>query len=31
MNGQKDWAALLGRILLAGIFVISGFGKITGF
>jgi putative oxidoreductase len=31
MNGTKDWAALLGRILLAGIFVISGFGKITGF
>lgn len=31
MNGQKDWAALLGRILLAAIFVISGFGKITGF
>jgi putative oxidoreductase len=31
MNGHKDWAALLGRILLAGIFVISGFGKITGF
>jgi putative oxidoreductase len=31
MNGQKDWAALLGRILLAGIFVISGFGKIIGF
>jgi len=31
MNRQKDWAALLGRILLAGIFVISGFQKITGF
>jgi len=31
MNGQKDWAALLGRILLAVMFVISGFGKITGF
>ena len=31
MNAQKDWAALLGRILLAGIFVISGFQKITGF
>jgi putative oxidoreductase len=31
MNGQRDWAALLGRILLAGIFVISGFGKISGF
>jgi len=31
MNGQKDWAALLGRILLAGTFVFSGFLKITGF
>jgi putative oxidoreductase len=31
MNGQKDSAALLGRILLAAIFVISGFEKITGF
>jgi putative oxidoreductase len=31
MNAQKDWVALVGRILLAGIFVISGFGKITGF
>jgi putative oxidoreductase len=31
MSGRKDWAALLGRILLAGIFVISGFRKITGF
>ena len=31
MNGQRDWAALLGRILLAGLFVVSGFGKITGF
>ena len=31
MNVQKDWAALLGRILLAGTFVISGFLKITGF
>jgi putative oxidoreductase len=28
---QKDWAALLGRILLAGMFVISGYGKIPGF
>ena len=28
---QKDWAALFGRILLGAIFVISGFGKITGF
>jgi putative oxidoreductase len=31
MNGQKDWAALLGRVLLAGMFVISGYGKIPGF
>lgn len=31
MNGQKDWAALIGRVLLAGMFVLSGFGKITGF
>jgi len=31
MTGQKDWAALLGRVLLATIFVISGFGKLTGF
>ena len=31
MNDQKDWAALLGRMLLALIFVISGFGKIPGF
>ena len=28
---QKDWAALFGRILLAGMFVISGYGKIPGF
>jgi putative oxidoreductase len=31
MNVQKDWAALLGRIALATIFVISGYGKLTGF
>jgi putative oxidoreductase len=31
MNAQKDWAALLGRILLAVIFVVSGYGKLTGF
>ena len=31
MNMQKDWAALLGRIVLAVIFVVSGFGKLTGF
>jgi len=31
MNVQKDWAALLGRIILAVMFVVSGFGKLTGF
>ena len=31
MNVQKDWAALLGRILLAVMFVISGYSKLTGF
>lgn len=31
MNVQKDWPALLGRILIAVMFVISGFGKLTGF
>jgi putative oxidoreductase len=31
MNAQRDWAGLLGRIFLAGLFVISGFAKITGF
>lgn len=37
MNGQsvnddiKDWAALLGRMLMAILFVVSGFGKIPGF
>ena len=30
-DALKDWAALLGRVLLAAMFVISGFGKITGF
>ena len=28
---NKDWLALLGRILLAAMFVISGYGKLTGF
>jgi putative oxidoreductase len=28
---SRDWAALAGRVLLAAIFVHSGFGKITGF
>jgi len=31
MTTNKDWAALVGRILLAGIFVMSGFNKIGGF
>ena len=28
---SRDWAALVGRVMLAAIFVESGFGKITGF
>jgi putative oxidoreductase len=31
MNNTKDSAALVGRILLAFMFVLSGFGKITGY
>ena len=31
MNGSRDLGALVGRILLALIFVMSGFAKITGF
>jgi putative oxidoreductase len=31
MNAKNDFAALLGRILLAVLFVPSGFSKITGF
>ena len=31
MTTARDWAALLGRILLAVLFVDAGFGKITGF
>ena len=31
MDVQRDWAVLLGRVLLAAIFIISGFGKLTGF
>jgi putative oxidoreductase len=31
MNGSSDFGALVGRILLALIFVLSGFSKITGF
>lgn len=31
MNATRDVAALVGRVLLALIFVVSGWGKITGF
>ena len=31
MNDQRDFAALVARVLLAVIFIYSGFGKITGF
>ena len=31
MNGSKDLGTLIGRVLLALIFVVSGFGKITSF
>jgi putative oxidoreductase len=31
MNGNKDWAALVGRILLAVVFIPAGFSKIGGF
>lgn len=31
MTSQRDFAALVGRALLAVIFIYSGFGKITGF
>jgi putative oxidoreductase len=31
MNDLKDLAVLVGRILLASLFVVSGVGKITGF
>lgn len=31
MTGQRDWAALVGRILLCILFIHSGFGKIGGF
>jgi putative oxidoreductase len=30
-NSTQDTAALVGRIMLAVIFILSGFGKITGF
>jgi putative oxidoreductase len=28
---QQNWTALIGRVLLAAMFIISGWGKITGF
>jgi putative oxidoreductase len=31
MNSNHDFAALVGRILLAALFVVSGIGKIAGF
>lgn len=31
MNPQRDFAVLVARVLLAGMFVYSGFGKLTGF
>lgn len=31
MSVQRDWAALIGRILLSILFIESGFGKIGGF
>ena len=31
MNDEKSWAVLAGRMLLAMLFVLSGFGKIPGF
>ena len=31
MNDEKSWAVLVGRMLLALLFVLSGFGKIPGF
>jgi putative oxidoreductase len=31
MNGTRDLAALVGRVLIAVLFILSGFGKIGGF
>jgi len=31
MNQRSDGMALLGRVLLAAIFILSGWGKLTGF
>jgi putative oxidoreductase len=31
MNTQRDFAALVARILLSGMFIYSGFGKVMGF
>jgi len=31
MDAKGDWAALVGRVLLALMFVLAGFGKITDF
>ena len=31
MTNARDWAALVGRVMLAALFVDAGFDKITGF
>jgi putative oxidoreductase len=31
MNGTRDFTALVGRVLLASLFIISGYNKIGGF
>src|SRR5262245_11198683 len=31
MNGTRDFTAVVGRVLLASLFIISGYGKIGGF
>ena len=31
MNGTRDLAALVGRVLIAVLFILSGYGKIGGF
>lgn len=31
MNGTRDLTAVVGRVLLASLFIISGYGKIGGF
>ncbi len=31
MSSQQDWVALVGRVLLAVIFILAGWNKITGY